>query len=941
MFKKILSLTLLSVSALFASAQGQPQLTPLPLNPAVKHGTLPNGLNYYILHNEEPKERANFYIAQKVGSTLETPEQLGLAHFLEHMAFNGTTNYPGKTMLNYLQSKGIRFGSDINAYTSFDETVYRINNVPTTDKALMDSVLLVLHDWSGSILLEEDEINAERGVIEEEWRSRNNAQSRMFEALLPAIYKEYQYQQMPIGKMEVVRNFPAQVIRDYYHKWYRPDQQGIVIVGDFDVADMEKKVIDLFSTIPMPENAAPREYPEVSDNEEPIYFYFKDRELQFPMILVSFKTDKTPFEQRNTLENYASTNIVEELFCQMINNRLNEYAKEADCKYAQASVSTGDFYVSKTKSAFDVQIIAKGDGNVKAAFDDAMSIVARACKAGFAQSELVRARDELLSDYEKAYNERNNTKSDNLAQEIIRHFIDNEPAPGIETEHQIAQMLLQAIPVEAFNEMGKEVLTSNNQVIVVSEPERDNMTVITKEEMVGEMQNVLNRQYEAYVDEVITDPLIAKMPKPGKVQSVNPGEFGTSVLTLSNGAKVIVKTTDFKQDEIVFTAFKNGGKVAYPESDGANVNLAEFAFELSKQGQFDYNKLEKYLAGKKVSIGFQIGSKATMLNGSSTVKDIKTLMELVYSSFTQLNPDEKSYQTEIDKIKSYMANYDKDQQRVFQKLVTDVTYGNNPMFQVLGIDLLNAGNYKKEFEIVKNALSNPADYTFVFTGNIDVNTLKPLLEQYIASIPSKKASKATPALSSIAIAPGVIAKNSTLPMAAPSTMVYVDANGLNVPYSIENSVKIDLIGDILDIIFTDTLREEEGGTYSPYAYGMLSPWNNTWQIVYVFQTNDKMQDKLIKRANEEFMNLLKNGTDEKNFNKVKEAAMKQYEINVRTNNYWSNNIFRNAFGINDITNHKAAIENLTLADLNKFMSTLYDGKNHIQIVLQGVPEAAK
>ena len=281
MVRKVLSIAMFLIGTLCISAQ-MPQLTPLPINPKVKHGVLKNGMSYYIMHNEMPKERANFYIAQKVGSTLEDQDQLGLAHFLEHMAFNGTSHYPGKNMLNYLQGKGIRFGADINAYTSFDETVYNINNVPTTDKPLMDSVLLVLYDWSGEILLEEAEIEAERGVIQEEWRQRNDASTRMWTAILPKIYKEYQYQQMPIGKMEVVMNFKPETLRAYYKKWYRPDQQGIVIVGDFDADEMEKKVIDLFSTIPMPENAAERTYPVVSDNQDPIYAAFKDSELASP-----------------------------------------------------------------------------------------------------------------------------------------------------------------------------------------------------------------------------------------------------------------------------------------------------------------------------------------------------------------------------------------------------------------------------------------------------------------------------------------------------------------------------------------------------------------------------------------------------------------------------------------------------------------------------------
>lgn len=937
MFKKILSITLLTLSTFMASAQ-QPAGTPLPLNPAVKHGTLPNGLNYYIMHNEEPKERVNFYIAQKVGSTLETPEQLGLAHFLEHMAFNGTTNYPGKNMLNYLQSKGIRFGSDINAYTGFDETVYRINNVPSTDKALVDSVLLVLHDWSGSILLEEDEINAERGVIEEEWRSRNNAFQRMYEAALPVIYQEYQYQQMPIGKMEVVRNFAPQVIRDYYHKWYRPDQQGIIIVGDVDVNEIEKKVIDLFSTIPMPENAAERTYPSVSDNQEPIFFAYQDKEMQFPLIMVSFKSEKTPVELRNTVENFAQSSIIEMIISQMINNRLEEYSKEADCKYAQASVDFGNFLISKTKAAFNIEIVAKSSSDVQAAYEQAIGVVARACKTGFTQSEVTRARDILLANFEKAYNERNNTNSNTLAQKIIRNFIDNEPYAGAEQDYQIAQMLLQVLPLEAYNEVAGSILTAENQVIIVGQPQTEGMTVVTKEVMTGALNNAINAQYEAYVDEVITDPLIANLPAPGKVVSVSDGVFGTKVLTLSNGIKVILKTTDFKQDEILMTAFRNGGKVSYPASDGAYVCLAVNAFEYSKQGTFNNIQLQKYLSGKNVNLSFNIGTKSTLLDGSSSVKDINYLMELVYSSFTQLNPDVETYNSEIEKIKSYLANFDKNQQMVFSKMITNTAYGKNPLMQPLSLQLIESSNYEREFEMVKEALANPKEFTFIFTGNIDVETLTPLVEKYIASMSVKNLTPSADAVSSVALVSGDVKEFATLPMSAPSTMVYVNAHDNNIPYNVENLVKIDMVGDILENIFTDTLREEEGGTYSPSAYSTLNGWTGEWQIIYVFQTNDQMQDKLIKRANDELMKLLNEGADQANFNKVKEAALKQYEIKERSNNFWSNNLFRYEKGLDDITNHKAAIENLTLEQLNAFMKTLYNGKNKIEVILQGVAE---
>lgn len=937
MIKKILSLAVAVIAAFGTYAQAP---SPLPLNPAVKHGTLPNGLNYYILHNEYPKERVNFYIAQKVGSTLETPEQLGLAHFLEHMAFNGTQHYPGKTMLEYLQSKGIRFGADINAYTSFDETVYNINNVPSTDAALVDSVLLVIHDWSGSLLLEDTEIDAERGVIEEEWRSRNNGQQRMWEAMLPAIYKEYQYKQMPIGKMEVVKNFPPQVLRDYYHKWYRPDQQGIVIVGDVDAEAMEKKVIDLFSSIPMPENAAPRTYPEVSDNQDPIFFYFNDKELQRPMVIVSFKSDKIPFEMRNTDMGYIQTNVIEQLISMMINNRLDDYSQKPECKYANAEVDFGDFFVSKTKAAFNIYIIPKEE--VMPAYEEALAIVAQACKAGFMESELVRARDELLALYEKSYNERNNTSNDALGRELYRHFIDNEPAPGIEMKYQLMQGLLQAIPLQVYNQLGNEILTAENEVICVSEPLRDKMTVITETDMVGALKAALNKQYEAFVDEVITDPLVENLPQPGSVTSQTEGAFGSTVLTLSNGAKVIVKTTDFKQDEILFAAFKEGGKNTYSYDDAPIVISIDDVYDNSKLGKFDRIKLGKYLAGKNVELDYTIGNKVTVFDGKTTVKDLPTLMELVYSSFTDLNADTEAFDAYKAKVIPLLRNMQENPQYLFQKGVNEAKYGDNPFFAVATPEAVESYDYQKGLDIYHNSVANAADYTFTFTGNVNLETLKPLLEQYIATIPSTGVKNPAPAKVSVTdILDGVRENNFTTPMQVPSTMVYVDASGTNLPYSIENDVKVTLVGNILSNVFTDTLREEEGGTYSPHAQAFMSPWTGRWELLYVFQTNSDIQDKLIGRADEELQKLLKNGASEHHFNKAREAALKQLEIKERTNSYWSNNLLKQQFGIDDATTHRQAIETLTLSDFNLFMKDLYNGKNHVQVVMQGVPEAAK
>lgn len=931
MVKKLMTLAAALMCIFAMSAQE------LPLNPNVKAGVLPNGLHYYILHNELPKERANFYIAQKVGSTLETPEQLGLAHFLEHMAFNGTKNFPGKDMLNYLQNKGIRFGADINAYTGFDETVYNINNVPTTDQALMDSVLLVLHDWSCDLTLADEEINAERGVIQEEWRSRNNANTRLYTNLLPAIYEEYQYRQMPIGSMDVVMNFDPETLRAYYHKWYRPDQQGIVIVGDFDADAMEQKVKDMFSPIPMPENAAERTYPSVSDNKEPIYFEFQDPELSFSLATLSFKSDKIPFEERNTINAYYY-DLIENLVSMLINNRLDEYSKKAECKYAQAGVDFGDFYVSKTKDAFSLSVIGKG--NIKEALDEALAIVSRACSTGFTDSELERVKDDYRANIDRVYNERNTTKSEPLAREIIRHFIDNEPTPGIEYEKAIVDANLPNVTVQLLNSFARALMTDENRVLVVATPTSEGQ-LPGKDVMLADINNIMGAEYEAYVDEVITDPLVPQFLPAGKVASAKPNaKFGTTEYTLSNGVKVIVKPTDYASDEILLYGYRLGGKQIYPTSQANNLDLLDNAIGVSKVGNFKSTTLTKYLAGKNVSLNYTMGNYTNTITGNSTVKDFETLLELLYAYSTMLEPDQEAYDGFISQTRPQLELAEKNPMYIFQKEQVKSLYGGNPMSQVTSIETLNAANYLEMVNIARASMSNAADYTFVLVGNIDESTLTPLLEKYVASLPSTGKADKPKVVTPINIASGKVENVYKQPMQVPSSIIFNLYSG-SLPYSFENNAKIELLGEILSNIFTETIREEDGASYSPYAYGYMNPNTDTWMLTAVIQTNNEFLAKSQARATEETMKLLKNGATPEMFNKAKEAQIKQLEINQKTNKYWMNNLVLQSRGWDTITNSRAILDKLTLKDFNKFLSKLWDGKNFINVTMDGVEDTTQ
>lgn len=941
MKKRIFSLMMMCLAMIGvvnaqAPAGQMPQLTPMPVMPGVRSGVLPNGLHYYVLHNAEPKNRANFYIAQKVGSTLETPEQLGLAHFLEHMAFNGTKTYPGKDLLNYLQSKGIRFGEDINAYTSFDETVYNIDNVPCNDIQLMDSVLLALRDWSCNILLEETEIDAERGVIHSEWRSRNDANTRMYTAILPQLYEEYQYEQMPIGSMDVVLNFKPQTLRDYYQKWYRPDQQGIIIVGDFDAEEMEKKVVKLFGEIPMPENAAERTYPHVSDNEQPIYVTYEDPELQYASVMLSYKFDPIPFEFRNTQEIYLQNTLLNSVMTALINNRLAEYAENPECKYINAGCWIGDYYVSKTKQAFNIRVICKNDA--LEAMNDAMSIVARACQTGFTSSELERVDSQILSQYEKLYNERDKTNNGSLGNELIRLFIDNEPAPGIEYEYQIISQVLPTLPVEVINQMAASMLTPTNEVMVVSQPKTENFTLPERETMLQALNSIMNTTYEAYVDEVITDPLIAKMPKKGKIKSEKQNqEFGTTEIMLSNGVKVVVKPTDYASDEVLFTMYREGGKANYPASEAYNVQLLEDAYNCSNFGNFDSTKLRKYLAGKKVDINLQVGMATLSFNGQSTVKDLPTLMELIYTSFAGMQPNMQQYEVYLDKAIKMLEMQQNDPNYIFTKTRYELQWGNNPVMNYPDIEMAKAASYDRMFKMLREATSNAANYTLIITGNVDLNALRPLLEQYVASLPSTGKKDKVQVLNPIHLADGDIAKTLDVTMQTPAVVVFDVYSGENLPYDVKNDVMLKIFSDVLDNNYITTLREEEGGTYGASVGCQMVPISKEWMLMYYFQTNEEKAPTLINRAHKEMLELLANGTNAVEFNKVREAMIKQFEISLRKNQFWLDQLLSIERGYNLLSGREDFMQNVTLDEFNEYIKTMYNGKNRIQLIMNGKP----
>ncbi|MCD8185742.1 MAG: insulinase family protein [Rikenellaceae bacterium] len=627
----------LGIFSCAAMAQAPQQL---PIDPQVRVGVLDNGLTYYIRHNELPKDRAEFHIAQKVGSMQEEESQRELAHFLEHMAFNGTTHFPDKTMLEYLESIGAKFGANVNAYTSFDETVYTLMNIPVTRPGIVDSCLLILYDWSCGIALVDEEIDNERGVIHEEWRTGQSAQMRIFDQILPVIFEGSRYgHRLPIGLMEVVDHFPYQDIRDYYHKWYRPDLQGLIIVGDIDVDYVEAKIKAMFSDIPLDDDRAERIYHEVPDNREPIVALATDKEMKNVRTTILYKKDIFPREYRNTPDYYVD-GYLQSMISSMLNTRYSELVQSPDPPFLSAGTFSGAIMgITKTKDAFNVVAISDED-HIERGLRTVVQEVQRAVQHGFTPSEYERARANFLNGMESAYNEREKQRNSSYTDEYTRAFLDGEPIPGIELEYNLFNQLAPMLPVEAVNEYMKTLVTDDNIIITVQGPEKEGLVYPSREEILTIFREATETRMEPYREEVSDEPLISEFPQPGTIVKTEKDTiFDATVWTLSNGATVVVKPTTFKNDQIVMTGFSPGGTSVIDDRYIRELNFINSAPALGGLGNFSAVNLGKVLAGRNATASAGLGELTQNVSARCAPRDLETMMQLVYLQFTGVRQD--------------------------------------------------------------------------------------------------------------------------------------------------------------------------------------------------------------------------------------------------------------------------------------------------------------
>ena len=923
MKKHLLSLLMIVMFGLNSFAQ---MAMPTPMDPNVRYGKLDNGLTYYIRHNEKPEKRADFYIAQKVGSVLEEENQRGLAHFLEHMAFNGTTNLPGMTLRDYLQSRGVKFGENLNAWTAIDQTVYMVTNVQTDLPGLVDTCLLILHDWSSFIALEDEEIDNERGVILEEERTTGGANRRVMETLLPKMYPGSPYgERLPIGTREVIANFSYQDLRDYYHKWYRPDLQGIIIVGDIDVDAIEARIKEMFADIPAPINPAERTQFMIEDNAEPIVAVASDAELTSYQLSIYYKHEATPDSLKNDL-NYWMGEYILSLISQMQINRLQELVQKPNPPFVYGYSYYGDYYVSPTKEAWTSMAVANGVNGINDAMTALVTENKRMQQYGFTASEYERAKADFMKSIESAYNERNNTENSKHFDACLDHFLTNEPMMGIEMEYQLYQQLIPNIPLEAINAFANQLIREDNIVITLSAPQKEGETLPTEEELLAMFNNAKAMEVEPYQEEVFDGPIVPELPKPGTVKKETTNEtFGTTEWTLSNGMKVIYKQTTFKEDEIRMSAYSPGGLTALPQDDPYTLQVLGDIITLGGVGEFSAIDLPKVLAGKKVSVSPYISTYSEGMSGSCSPKDLETMLQLVYLYFTAPRADQEAFQSEIQRTQAMLKNMELNPMITLSDSLTKVMYNNHPLRLRMKVEDYDKVDYAKAMEMYADRFADPNNFTFTFVGNIDVETFKPLVEQYLASLKKNKRKDNWKDVG-LGVADNSYSTHYRKEMQDPKTSVYMIYDG-KMEYNFYNEVYMDVLSDVLDIVYTKTIREEQGGTYGVGVMGQTMSRPKDGFLFYIaFDTNDEVYATLMDIAKAGLQDIAENGPRQEDLSKVLENKLKKRTEQLQENRFWASAIMTQVTDDMDIlTEYENIIKGITVESVADFAKQILNG----------------
>lgn len=906
--------------------------TTIPLRKDVVHGTLNNGMEYFILHNEWPKDRADFYFVQNVGAILEDDNQNGLAHFLEHMAFNGTEHFKGKTMISMLAKHGVTFGRDINAYTAHDETVYNISNVPVKNPVLLDSCLYVLHDWSGFLSLKDAEIDAERGVIHEEWRTRKNADLRLQTQLEPIIYNGGKYAKRDVlGDMDIVDHFKYKQLRDYYKKWYLPNHQAVIIVGDIDPVKMEQQVKAILGSIPKAVNPAQRTYEEIPDNENLLYKLAVDKEAQKTIIALNFKKRKPPVQDVNSFEN----SITEQLTLQMMNNRFREYVLNNETALLGAGLSHSG--LTRLTSFFTLTINPK-NGQLLEAFKQGYTEYERAIQNGFTKEELDRVKENMLTGYENQLKNKDKIGNGNWASQLQSYFLEASPVMSLEDEFDLVKKTLSRVDVSVANKVFRELPTEKNQVLTVSGPDKAEIKYPSEFDYALIIKSVKQEKLTPYAETINKTDLVAEKltVKPIVKKFEVKGFKQAKGYVLANGAKVIIYPTTLAQDQILFSAFSPGGMSLVSQADLPSAQIATTLAKGSGLADFKGTDLQKQLSGKTVKLSPFIAEHYEGFSGSTITKDLETMMQLTFLYFSHPRFDNQSFKRMIDYYQNSLDNVSENNNKIFGDTIALLDTDHSKRTFLLSKENLQYLSFDMASKIYKQRMSNAADFTFVFVGNVSEDDLQ-IINKYLGNVEGNSTQEKF-IDHKTSMAKGFAKEKVVREMNVPKTSIYVHYENKEVSFSDKKQIMAYMLSQLLDKRYLEKIREDEGGSYGVQTGSSLSR-NPTprFSLEISFDCNPDKDAKLLEIVYDELDRIAKQDVDAKNLSDIKQDLIKSNQQNIKSNSYWLN-VIVDQLKTNDAFLSSSAYENLiksiSVKDIRQYAAEVLPKANKVEVIMQ-------
>lgn len=920
---RFLNILLLQILTIIAGGYAYAQNNVLiPVDSCVTKGKLKNGLTYYIRHNNWPENRACFYLVQKVGSLQEEDNQRGLAHFLEHMCFNGSEHFKGNEIEHFCERLGVDNGGGVNAYTSIEETVYNIDNVPTDiGQESLDSCLLVLYDWANALSLDSIEIDKERGIIHEEWRMGRDAMERILNRQLPILYPNSKYgHRMPIGLMEIVDNFNHKQLRDYYRKWYNPKNQCIVVVGDVDVNHIEARIKELFDTIQPPADFEEAEVVNVKDHKGIIYSIDKDKELQDNWVQVTFKHKAYTPEDRKYIQ-YLRDIYKTNAAIYMLNCRYDDEALVEGCPFLTASADDDDYWYSSTKAAFSLSAYCK-DGMQEKALSSIIAKCRQATNFGLTDEEYNRYKDEFLSSLDNSLMSADKRQSKALVKECYNNYLYGSDMSSVEDYVNIMKDITNMTPLDSINSRIRELLPEgNNNVVIISwNVEKEGAHYPTKKSLHKAFNLGRKIMVTPYVDDLKGAKLMAEEPTPGKVESLTYNDdFGYKKLSLSNGATVFLKHTDIEKSQVLFKAYGDAGWTMYSEEDDANINLFN-SISFGNNGH-SVSKVNKILSGKRVNLSHSIGQCTFSFTGSFNPNDTEAFMQLLYADFTNQSGDENEFRNLIDDTRMSLQNRQTVPESAFADSVSVVSVNHHPRFKLLEVSNLEKVSLERELEIYKDQTSDPSKYTFIFVGNYDDTILVKNVEEYIASLPIRKKVEKGDFIKTWLQED--VCCHFSREMETPKSIVQMEWFSESIPYTMENKIKSEMVCRVLNMVYSKVVREENSAAYDCSAdYYFIRGNGNEVQCGFEASCsmNPELTDSVITMMKQGFDNL-QNGIDDSYFANAKKSMLKSFDELTKTKNgFWIDAIWQlERYGFDTYSSRKKLINSIKKDDVMEFI----------------------